>query len=645
MKVKLSDYLVSFFESVGVTDVFMLTGGGCMHLQDSFGRSAKIKYTCTEHEQAAAMAAEAYAKMKNSLGLVLTTSGPGAMNTLTGMLDCWQDSTPVVFLYGQSKSSQTIRKSGVPGLRQFGVQEADIISVVTPMTKYAVELENAADIRCCLEQAVYEATSGRPGPVALSIPLDLQGAVIETDSLRGFTPPGAETGPGAGAAPAAGRSAAELPAFLSAERPAPSEDDLSYVLDALSRAERPVIIAGHGVRLSGACPELKAFADARDIPVVMSFLAVDVLADSDPCCIGRIGSKGSRAGNLAMQNADLILSIGCRLSVSDTGHAYDMFAREARIVVVDIDPAEHTKKTVRIDRMIAGDAKAFLTALSARMDGSAAGGRKYSSWRETCSGWKQRYPVIQAAYPADPKGLNYYEFIGLLNEFSSAATPFVSDAGSAFYVTAQAMEVKEGQRHITTGGTATMGFTLPAAIGAATAAPGQTVIGITGEGSFMQNMQELETVVFHGYNIKLFVVENGGYFSIHQTQKRYFDGNYVGESTASGVSFTKLDKLAEAFGIAYYDLATPASCREAMPKILGARGPALIRVQVTPDMEIIPTVSSKMTADGKMVSMPLEDMYPFLPRDEFKALMKVPPLPESLAGEADGDTAAKGGNA
>ena len=319
-----------------------------------------------------------------------------------------------------------------------------------------------------------------------------------------------------------------------------------------------------------------------------------------------------------------------------------MFAREARVIVVDIDPAEHTKKTVRIDRVIAGDAKAFLAAVSAVAD-KTAGGRKYSAWRETCSEWKQRYPVIQAAYKADPKGLNYYEFIGLLNEFSSAVTPFVSDAGSAFYVTAQAMEVKVGQRHITTGGTATMGFTLPAAIGVATAAPEQTVIGITGEGSFMQNMQELETLVFHGYNIKLFVVENGGYFSIHQTQKRYFDGNYVGESVASGVSFTNLDKLAEAFGIPYFDLTTVKSCREGIPEILGFRGPALIRVQVTPDMEIIPTVSSKMTADGKMVSMPLEDMYPFLPRDEFKSLMKVKPLPESLAGEADGDAAAKGG--
>ena len=600
--IKLSDYLVRFFEDKGVTDIFMLTGGGCMHLQDSFGRSKKIKYTCTEHEQAAAMAAEAYSKMKNSLGLVLTTSGPGATNTLTGMLDCWQDSTPVVFLFGQAKSSQTTRKAGIPGLRQFGVQEADIIPVVTPMTKFAVEVDDANKIRYYLEKAVYEATGGRPGPVALSIPLDMQGAMIDEAALEGYVPP------------ATGKTG-------------PSEGDVTYVLDALAEAERPVIVAGHGVRLADACPELKKIADGHDIPVVMSFLGVDVLDDADPCCIGRIGSKGSRAGNLAMQNADLLLSVGCRLSVSDTGHEYDKFAREAKVIAVDIDAGEHTKKTVRLDRVIVSDAKDFLAALDSKL----AGRKKYTPWRECCTEWKQKYPVIEPEYKEDPKGLNYYEFIGLLNQFSSGTTPFVSDAGSAFYVTAQAMEVKAGQRHITTGGTATMGFTLPAAIGVAAAAPEQTVIGITGEGSFMQNMQELETVAFHKYNIKLFVVENGGYFSIHQTQKRYFNGNYVGESVASGVSFTRLDKLAEAFGIRYFDLPSSAACREKIPEILGYKGPALVRVRVTPDMEIIPTVSSKMDGNGRMVSMPLEDMYPFLPREEFTSLMKVAPLPESLA--------------
>ena len=425
----------------------------------------------------------------------------------------------------------------------------------------------------------------------------------------------------------------ELEAFIppapSASLPVPpAEADLSYVAEALSKASRPVIISGHGVRLADACGELKAFADAHDVPVVMSFMGVDTLDDGDPCCIGRIGTKGTRAGNLAMQNADLILSLGCRLSVSDTGHDYAAFAREARVIVVDVDAVEHTKRTVRIDRVVVSDAKVFLQGLSARL-GPDCG---FRSWRETCSAWKLRYPVVQARYAADGQGLNYYEFLGLLNEYSSASTPFVSDAGSAFYVTAQAMEVKEGQRHITTGGTATMGFTLPAAIGVATAAPGLTVVGITGEGSFMQNMQELETVVFHGYNIKLFVVENGGYFSIHQTQKRYFDGNYVGESVRSGVSFARLEKLADAFGISYFDLSTAEACREGIPEILGYRGPALVRVQVIPDMEIVPTVSSKMSADGKMHSMPLEDMYPFLERKEFLSQMKVRPLPESLEG-------------
>ncbi|MBQ9537650.1 MAG: thiamine pyrophosphate-binding protein, partial [Treponema sp.] len=572
--IKLSDYLVSFFENHGVKDVFMLTGGGCMHLQDSFGRSKRIKYTCTEHEQAASMAAEAYSKMKNAPVLVLTTSGPGATNTLTGMLDCWQDSTPVIFIYGQAKSSQTVRLSGVPGLRQFGVQEADIISVVTPMTKFAVEVDDAKKIRFYLEKAVHEATSGRPGPVALSIPLDIQGAMIDEVSLDGYTLPD------------------EKP-----PKPSPSEQDVSYVLEALTKAERPVIVAGHGIRLAGACDSLKKFVGTHDIPVVMSFMGVDTLDDDDPCCIGRIGSKGSRAGNIAMQNADLLLSLGCRLSVSDTGHEYDKFAREAKVIAVDVDATEHCKNTVKLDRVVISDAGQFIAALDKILEP----GMKYTSWRECCTEWKKRYPVIMQSYPDDSKGMNYYAFLGLLNKFSRGNTPFVSDAGSAFYVTAQAMYVKSGQRHITTGGTATMGFTLPAAIGVAVAAPEQTVIGITGEGSFMQNMQELETVVFHNYDIKLFVVENGGYFSIHQTQKRYFNGNYVGESSSSGVSFTRLDMLAKAFGIRFFDLPSVDAGLKLMPEILGYRGPALIRVSVTPDMEIVPTVSSKMSSDGKMV--------------------------------------------
>ena len=596
--IKVSDYIVRFFEEKGLADMFMVSGGGCMHLVDSFGRSNKIKYWCTEHEQAASMAAEAYAKQKNSIGLCLTTSGPGATNTVTGVLDCWQDSTPVIFLSGQAKTTQTTLNSGIPGLRQFGVQEADIVSIVKSITKYAVEIYEPNEIRKVLEEAYWMATSGRPGPVWISVPLDVQSAKVEEDSLLGFKFPDVSY--------------------------APNQSDLEYVEEQLLLSKRPVIIAGHGIRLSGACELLEQFANEHDIPVVMPFMGIDVLADDNKSCIGRIGTKGSRAGNFTMQNSDLLISIGSRMSVSDTGYEFELFARKAKVVVVDIDEIEHKKKTIKIDRLVISDAKVFIEALQAQFNQDI----KYTDWLTKCQHWKQKYPVVLSAYNDDTKGINYYKFIDLINKYSNKNTPVVSDAGSAFYVTAQAISLKKGQRHITTGGTATMGFTLPAAIGVAIADPSSCVIGVTGEGSFMQNMQEMETVRFNKLNVKLFVVENNGYFSIHQTQNRFFNGHYVGSGVESGISFTDLKKLSEAFGVDYYDLQTIADCDRFIPIMLSSNKPALMRVNVTTDMSVIPTNSAKLLPNGKMRSMPLEDMYPFLDREEFNKEMIIEPIKE-----------------
>lgn len=596
--IKVSDYIVKFFEEKGLTDMFMVSGGGCMHLVDSFGSSSKIKYWCTEHEQAAAMAAEGYAKQKNGIGLCLTTSGPGATNTVTGVLDCWQDSTPVIFLSGQAKTTQTTLNSGVPGLRQFGVQEADIISVVKSITKYAVEIYDAMEIRKVLEEAYWIATSGRPGPVWISVPLDIQSIKIEEDQLKGFDIP-----------------------FSSYT---PSTQDVEYVKEELLKAKRPVIIAGHGIRLSGACDALEQFSNEHDIPVVMPFMGIDVLADDNKSCIGRIGTKGSRAGNFTMQNSDLLISIGSRMSVSDTGYEFELFAREAKVVVVDIDENEHKKKTIKIDRIVISDAKAFIAAISAVLSKDV----KYTEWLSICQNWKKKYPVILPDYDDDSKGINYYKFIDLINKYSDKTTPVVSDAGSAFYVTAQAVSIKKGQRHITTGGTATMGFTLPAAIGVAIASPSFSVVGITGEGSFMQNLQEMETVRFNNLNIKLFVVENNGYFSIHQTQNRFFNRHYVGSGVESGVSFTDLKKLSEAFDVDFYDLRNIADCDRLIPTILKTSKPALIRVKATTEMSVIPTNSAKILPNGKMKSAPLEDMYPFLDRNIFYKEMIIKPVEE-----------------
>lgn len=598
---KLSDYVVQFLEKKNVKDVFMVSGGGCMHLVNSFGESTKINYWCTHHEQAAAMAAEAYAKFKNDLSVVLTTSGPGATNTVTGVLDCYQDSIPVIFISGQAKRKQTIYNSGIASLRQFGVQEANIIPIVQSITKYAVEVNEPKKIRYYLEKAVYEAKSGRPGPVWLSIPLDVQSANINANELESFYD--------------------KIP---EADTVLPLPEDLIYFAEALKQAERPVIIGGHGVRLGEACDLFDKFVTKYQIPVVTPIMGIDILESEHPCNIGRVGTKGTRAGNFAMQNADLIISMGSRLSVSVVGHEYELFAREAKIVVIDIDREEHTKKTIDIDRIIQCDIKDFLGNVSRYLDATIL----FDKWMHICQDWKKKYPVVLPEYADDTKGINYYKFIDLLNDYMSADMPIISDAGSAFYVVAQAVKLQKGQRHITTGGTATMGFTLPASIGVAVGNPGNCVVAVTGEGSFMQNLQELEVLKHHNLNVKLFVVNNNGYFSIHQTQKKFFNGNFVGEGKSSGLSFTNMEKLSSAFDIKYYKLKTVKSCREKLPEILSFNGPVLIEIIATVDMEIIPTNASLMREDGVLISKPLEDMYPFLERNEFLSEMIVSPVPE-----------------
>lgn len=595
---KVSDYVVQFFEKHKVNDIFMVTGGGSMHLNDSFGRSKKIKYWCTEHEQSAAMAAEAYAKMRNDFGLVLVTSGPGATNTITGVLDCWQDSIPVVFISGQSKRKQTIINSGIEGLRQFGVQEANIIPIVESITKYAVEINNIKKLRYYLEKAVYMAKNGRPGPVWLSIPLDVQSADVDINDLEGFIP---EEG---------------------TVKILPTNEELEYVSQKLQNAKRPVVIAGHGIRLSGACNEFSDFLLKHSIPAVTPVMGIDVLDGEHPCNIGRTGIKGTRAGNFAMQNADLIISIGSRLAVSVIGHEFEKFAREADVVVIDIDTIEHQKNTIgNIEKIINCDAKSFIKLL----EKSFQDDYERKEWLSICSNWREQYPVVLPEYNDDSCGINYYKLVDIINKSSRKDTPVVADAGSAFYVVNQTINLKKGQRYITTGGTATMGFALPASIGMAVAEPDDEIIVVTGEGSFMQNLQELEVIKYHNFNIKVFIANNNGYFSIHKTQERVFGGYYVGSGKESGISFTSIEKLAKAFDLKYFEFSKIKDFEDGIKDVLAFDGPALVEIKVTENMEVIPTVSSQIMPNGIMVSKPLEDMYPFLEREEFLSQMIIQP--------------------
>ena len=572
-----------------------------MHLINSFGCSKKIKYWCLHHEQSLAMATEAYGRYTQKLGVCVVTCGPGATNTITGLLGAYQDSSPCIFISGQAKRSQTVHNSGLLGLRQFGQQEVDIIPIVSPITKYAVMINKPEEIRYHLEKAVYYAKSGRPGPVWIDVPLDVQNSQIDETKLVGFIP----------------KKYKEVKI---------SHDTSMLIASLLQSAKRPVIVAGQGVRISGACSSLKQFVERYDIPVVNSFLGIDVLSSDSKCNIGRIGVKGSRAGNFTLQNADLIIAIGSRLSVSSIGFQPELFAREARVVVVDIDEIEHQKGLVRIDYLVIADARDFIESIDRSF--SEYKFPPFSKWLERANKWKKQFSVFLPQYDNDEEGINYYKFIELINGFLRPNIPVVSDAGSAFYVTSQAINLREGERYIPSGALATMGYTLPAAIGISVANEGHSVVGITGDGSFQQNIQELTAIKGHNLPIKLFVMNNEGYLSIRTSQRKFFNDNFVAEGPRSGVFFPQTSAIASAYGLKYYFLDTISKAKESLPVIFSDLDPCVVEVKTIPFQEIIPSTSSVVREDGSMISKPLEDMYPFLDREVFRSEMIVNPVKE-----------------
>jgi len=595
--IRVADYVAGYIHQLGVRDVFMVSGGGMMFLSDGVAKHPGLKAVCNHHEQATAMAAVSYAKFKEDFGVAFVTTGCGGTNAITGLLGGWQDNVPCLFISGQCKRKETVRNSGL-ALRQFGVQEADIIAVVEPLTKYAVMVNDPQKIAFHLDEAAYLAKSGRPGPVWLDIPLDVQGALVDPDKLERFSPP--------------------KPVY----KTEPTNDELTYTADLLRGSKRPIIVAGQGIRLAKSIPRFRAFVEKHRIPVVASRLGIDLLPSNHPLFIGRIGTKGDRAGNFAVQNADLVIAIGSRLSVSTTGHEYDKFAREAKIIVVDIDPVEHRKNTVRIDRFINADAGKFLEKFVPREMPDTKG------WAKKCLGWKSKWPICLPEYAKKKGGIDLYYFVDRLSRKMKKDSVIVSDAGSSFYVVSQGVQVTDGQRYITSGGQADMGYTLPAAIGISVARGGKEVLGVTGDGSFQMNIQELQTVIHYDLPVKLFVWNNDGYLSIRATQSKFFEGRFIGTDKTSGVSFPDTEKIANAYGIKYYRAADSASLDKVLDEVLAYPKAILCEVMCLRDQEIVPTVASYRKEDGSMVSRPLEDMYPFLDREEFHREMIVKPVPD-----------------
>lgn len=589
---RVSDYIARYIsDTLGVRDVFMLTGAGIMHLTDGVACNDKLRAICVHHEQSASMALEAYARANEHFGVGYFSTGPAALNALTGLGGAWQDTVPCLFISGQVKRVEASHNAGVAGLRQFGVQELDIIPVVSSLCKYAVHLKDPQQVRYELEKCIAIAKSGRPGPVWLEVPMDVQAAQIDPDLLPAYTHDDVT--------------------------PAASADDIATVAQALKQAERPVIIAGRGIRLAGAQKLLADFASRLSIPVVTPYLGIDNLRHDLDIYIGKTGVKGDRPANYAMQNADLILSIGSSLHVSVIGYDYDQFARAARKFVVDIDPTSHRKKTFKIERLIESDAKVFLSALDATIAKDVA---PKTPWLSRCVGWKKKYPVCLPEYVNTQNAINIYSFVDRLSALSREGDMFVSDAGSAFYAVSQGIQLtRDNQRYIPSGAMATMGYSLPAAIGVSAAINDQRVLAVTGDGSLQQNLQELQTLLSYHLPVKLFVLNNDGYLSIRASQKNYFKERYIGEGPRSGVTCPDTLKICEAYGIPCARVSSLAELDAAITVALETDGPYVLDVITPPEQPIIPTVSSRVNPDGSMSSRPLEDMAPFLDREEYKS--------------------------
>ena len=589
--IKLSDYVAKRLVEHGVKRVFMISGGGAMHLNDAVGKCEGLEYICSHHEQASAIGAEGYTRASDKLGVAIVTTGPGGTNTLTGVIGQWLDSIPALYISGQVKFRTTTAFCPEAGLRQLGDQEINITDIVRPVTKFAQMLKDPYQVKQVLDKAVHTAQTGRPGPVWIDIPLDVQAAFIDETKLASYEPE-APSGPKA--------DVRELAAVAAAM---------------LREAKRPVLIAGHGISVSGARGLLEELADALKIPVLSTFAGFDLVPNESPWFAGRIGTVGTRGGNFSLQNADLVLSLASRNNIRQASYDWGNYAHRAKKIVVDIDPAELIKPTVKPDLPVLADAGEFMAALLAEV--SPAGIGDFSGWLEWCRERSERYPVVLEEYKRLKSKVNPYHFVETLTEMLPAETSVVAGNGSACVCLFQAGIVKKGQRAFWNSGCASMGYDLPAAIGACFGSGGE-VVCLAGDGSIMMNLQELATAAYHKLPLKIFVLNNGGYVSIRQTQENFFERRYVACDPGSGVGFPDFAAVAKAFGLHTEIIDCVAGMKEKIAGVLAVKGPALCDVRLPADHKFMPKLSSEKRPDGSMDAKPLEDMCPFLDREEFK---------------------------
>lgn len=597
---RVSDYISQTLTNFGVKHVFMLTGGGAMFLNDALGNQVGIQPIFNHHEQASAIAAEGYARVTNTPGVINVTTGPGGINAINGVFGAWVDSIPMLVLSGQVKRETLTSSYDIPGLRQIGDQEADIIGMVKGITKYAVLVNDPESIRYHLEKAWHLCKSGRPGPCWLDIPIDIQSSQINPETLQGYTPDDVQE-----------------------SNETHLRELCSDVLSRLANAERPVILAGKGIRLGNAVNEFEEVIRALNIPVVPGWTSVDILPSNDPLFGGRAGDLATRAGNFTVQNSDVLLVLGTRLALRQVSYNWKSFARYAYKIQVDIDPIEMKKPTVHIDMPISADVKTFLKELTQQIRSSAYKSRKHEKWLQWCQERVQRYPAVLPRHrEAVNDRINPYFFIERLFSNLQEDDVVVCGDGTANVVTFQAANIRKGQMVFANSGDASMGYDLPAAIGAAVARGGKRVICLAGDGSLQLNIQEFQTVVHHQLPVKLFILNNDGYLSIRQSQNNMFK-RLTGAGQESGVSFPDIVKVAEAYGIAAKRMGY-TNMDTAIQSVLEHKGPMVCDVLLDPEQPFEPRVSARQLPNGQMVSSNLEDMSPFLSDDEFAENMLIP---------------------
>jgi len=592
---KVSDLVFELIAAATPTrQVFMLPGGGCMHLVDSLGRDKRFSYVCNLHEQASAIGAEAYAQHTGELGLALVTTGPGATNAITGVAGAWIDSTPILVLSGQAKTTDLIGSSGV---RQMGIQEVDIVPMVKPVVKYAARVCKPEDVKFEVQKAIYMATHGRKGPVWLDMPLDVQGASVDEKALRSFEPPAVKDDS------AKIRKAAQK------------------TLKLIEASKRPAILVGNGVRQAGALEDFLRLARRLGAPVLTSWKSADFLAEDDPLFAGRPGIVAQRGANLVQQTADLLLILGTRLDLCQTGFNHKHFAPQAKRVMVDIDGSEIKKLEMDFEVKLAADAGAFLRSLLEATEGKSF---DFAPWLARCKAWQAKYPVVLPEYLAGNGPVNTYALMESLSEILGPDAVIVpGSSGTCAEITLQAFKVKKGQRLQNTPGLGSMGFGLPASIGACLASGRKPTVSVIGDGGLQHNIQELETLKRLNLPVKIFILNNDGYGSIRNMQKGRFEGNFVACDPASGLTVPDTCKVAGAYGIKNCRIESQAGLKEQVLKVLRLEGPVICDVMISPDVQTAPRLSSKVLPNGQMESLPMEDLWPFLDRAELESALSV----------------------